>query len=94
MSNPSDHSFYYDGDHYSPERTQGPVFKDGPSEKLAYRNALMWAFDRLSVDGGMTANEQRRTMTEIGKVLTGRPSPAATYEPNDWDSSANLVKPA
>lgn len=56
----------------------------------AYRNALMWAFDRLGVDGGMTVKEQIHTMREIGKVLCGRPSPAATYKPNDWDSSANL----
>ena len=56
----------------------------------AYRNALMWAFDRLSLDDGMTAREQHHTMREIGKVLCGRPSAAATYEPNDWDSSAKL----
>jgi hypothetical protein len=56
----------------------------------AYRNALMWAFDRLGVDGGMTEKEQLHTMREIGKVLTGRPSPAANYKPNDWDSSAGL----
>jgi hypothetical protein len=56
----------------------------------AYRNALMWAFDRLGVDGGMSEKEQLHTMREIGKVLTGRPSPAANYKPNDWDSSAGL----
>lgn len=55
-----------------------------------YRNALMWAFDRLGVDGGMSAREQLHTMREIGKVLCGRPSPAARYKPNDWDSSAKL----
>lgn len=54
----------------------------------AYRNALMWAFDRLSISGGMTPSEQRRTMEEIGKVLTGRPSRAATYQPRDHDDSA------
>jgi hypothetical protein len=53
-------------------------------------NVLLWAFDRLSVDGGMTAKEQLHTMREIGKVLCGRPSPAATYTPNDWDESARL----
>lgn len=56
----------------------------------AYRNALMWAFDRLGVDGGMNEKEQLHTMREIGNVLTGRPSPAANYKPNDWDSSARL----
>lgn len=55
-----------------------------------YRNALMWAFDRLGVDGGMSPREQLHTMREIGKVLCGRRSPAATYKPNDWDSSAKL----
>lgn len=59
--------------------------------ETAYRNALMWAFDRLSIDGGMTVREQRRTMNEIGNVLRGRPSPAATYVPNDWDDSATLT---
>jgi hypothetical protein len=58
----------------------------------SYRNALLWAFDRLSVTGGMNAAEQRRTMKEIGNVLTGRPSPAATYRPNDWDESAALSR--
>ena len=61
-----------------------------PPENSAYRNALMWAFDRLSVDDGMTLKEQKRTMAEIGKVLTGRPSPAATYEPPEWGDSARL----
>lgn len=61
-----------------------------PPEKLAYRCALLWAFDRLSVDGGMTLLEQRRTMQEIGNVLRGRSSPAATYQPNEWDDSAAL----
>jgi hypothetical protein len=59
-----------------------------------YRNALLWAFDRLSVTGGMNPDEQRRTMKEIGNVLTGRPSPAATYQPNDWDDSVKLMAPA
>lgn len=58
----------------------------------SYRNALLWAFDRLSVTGGMNPAEQRRTMKEIGNVLTGRPSPAATYQPNDWDDSVKLTR--
>ena len=65
---------------------------DLPPEKLAYRSALMWAFDRLSVTGGMSASEQRYTMEQIGNVLTGRPSPAADYTPNDWDDSAQLPR--
>lgn len=62
----------------------------GDERLAAYRNALLWAFDRLSIDGGMTIEEQRRTMREIGNVLRGIPSPAATYKPNDWDDSASL----
>lgn len=58
----------------------------------AYRNALMWAFDRLSLDGGMSAREQRYTMQEIGKVLCDRPSLAGTYKPNDWADSAHLAE--
>lgn len=54
-----------------------------------YRNALMWAFDRLSIDD-MTKREQQNTMLEIGNVLTGKLSPATTYVPNDWDDSAKL----
>lgn len=61
-------------------------------EKIAYRNALFWAFDRLSVTGGMTAQEQRYTMQQIGNVLTGRASCAATYEPHEWDASAQLIE--
>jgi hypothetical protein len=57
----------------------------------SYRNALLWAFDRLSVTGGMNPAEQRRTMRELGNVLTGRPSPAASYKPNDWDDSVKLI---
>lgn len=53
------------------------------------RAALLWAFDRLSIDD-MTKREQQRTMLEIGNVLTGKPSPAASYVPNDWDDSAKL----
>lgn len=58
----------------------------------AYRNALLWAFDRLSVPRGMNAAEQRHTMREIGNVLQGKPSPAATYQPNDWDDSSALTE--
>lgn len=56
-----------------------------------YRNALMWVFDRLSVDGGMTAQEQRFTMKQIGRVLNGLPSDAALYEPNEWDESIKAI---
>jgi hypothetical protein len=59
----------------------------------SHRNALLWAFDRLSIDGGMTVKEQKRTMLEIGNVLRGRPSVAANYRPNDWDDSALLSPP-
>lgn len=52
-----------------------------------YRNALLWAFDRLSVDGGMTRKEQKTTMTEIGRVLCGDPSWAGRYIPSEWADS-------
>ncbi len=60
-----------------------------------YRNALMWVFDRLSVIdvGGMTVKEQRATQREVGRVLLGNPSRAATHEPNEWDDSARLARP-
>lgn len=45
-----------------------------------YRNALLWAFERLSGTGGMNADEQRRTMREIGKVLSGQPSTASKFK--------------
>lgn len=59
-------------------------------ENTRLRAALLWAFDRLSVDDGMTKREQRDTMLEIGNVLTGKPSPAASYVPQEWVDSAKL----
>lgn len=53
--------------------------------ETAYRNALMWAFDRLTTDG-LTPKEIRTTAREIGNVLMGRPSPAGR------DDSAKLVR--
>jgi hypothetical protein len=59
----------------------------------AYRNALMWAFDRLTIGyGGMTEAEQHHTAKEIGNVLIDRDSPAARYTPNEWDDSAKLTE--
>lgn len=57
---------------------------------LELSRALMWAFDRTEIDGGMTEAECRRTAEEIGKVLIGEPSVAAQYTPNEWDASAKL----
>lgn len=62
------------------------------NRETEYRNALLWAFDRLSVDR-MTPSEIRRTMIEVGKVLQGKPSPAARYMPNQWDDSQTLATP-
>ena len=69
--------------------------REAMAERDKYRNALMWSFDRLSIDD-MTKREQQHTMLEIGNVLIGKPSPAATYIPNDWDDSVNVLqsKPA
>lgn len=61
------------------------------TREAEYRNALLWAFDRLRVDDGMSAREQRHTMIELGKVLTGKPSPAARYQPKEWADSARLA---
>lgn len=53
-----------------------------------YRNALMWAIDRLGVNK-MTDKERADTVRELGNVLLGRSSRAAVYVPNDWDDSVN-----
>ena len=57
--------------------------------------ADLWELDSLDHDSvveGYTAAEIRRTAEGIGKVLTGKPTPAATYTPNDWDDSAVLTR--
>lgn len=54
-----------------------------------YRNALMWAYDRLTADNP-TPKEIRATYHEIGNVLMGRMSRASAYVPNEWDDSAKL----
>lgn len=53
------------------------------------RHALLWAFDRLTADN-LTPAEIKRTADEIGKVLTNKPSMAATYIPDDWTDSGTL----
>lgn len=58
-----------------------------------YRNALMWTLDRLTVTNP-TPKEIRDTCLGIGNVLMGRPSPAATYVPNEWDDSAKIDRHA
>jgi hypothetical protein len=70
---------------------EAAIRKDEREKCDSYRNALLWAFDRLSVTGGLDVDTQRRTMREIGNVLTGRTSPAATYQPNDDDDSVKLT---
>ena len=59
-----------------------------------YRNALMWVFDRLSVDDGLTPQQQRKTLVEIGNVLQQRPSVASDYMPDEWTDSAKLTRRA
>jgi len=54
-----------------------------------YRNALMWALDYFGASN-LTEKERLHGVQEIGKVLTGRPSRAASYVPNEWDESAKL----
>ena len=55
-----------------------------------YRNALMWALDYFGTDG-LTKKERARGIREIANVLTGRPSRATTYIPNEWDDSAKIT---
>jgi hypothetical protein len=71
-----------------------PYAKAKPAvREEAYRNALMWAFDRLTIGyGGMNEREQQHTAKEIGNVLLGRDSPAERYSPNEWDDSAKLTE--
>lgn len=59
--------------------------------RAEYRNTLMWAYDRLTVDG-LTPKEIRDTHREIGNVLLGRSSKAATYVPREWSGSAKIVR--
>ncbi len=60
-------------------------------KETAYRNALMWAFERLSTDG-VTANEIRRTAEELGNVLRGNSSPASAYGPEVWEERNILTE--
>lgn len=55
--------------------------------------ALLWAFDRLSANCN-DEKTNKRTAEEIGKVLLGRPSPAATYAPDEFQDSAKLMQKA
>jgi hypothetical protein len=57
-----------------------------------YRNALMWAYDRITVDNP-TKKEMSATLIEIGKVLSEQPSVATDYAPNKWDQSATQAPP-
>ncbi len=56
-----------------------------------YRNALMWAYDRLTVDNP-TKKEMGATILEIGKVLSEQSSVAMAYAPNEWDPSARALR--
>jgi hypothetical protein len=51
------------------------------------RRCLLWAYDLLSVDGGMTEKEQEVAFEEIGKVLRGDPARSDAWTPNEWDDS-------
>ena len=63
------------------------------SDLVKYRNAILWAFDRLTTDG-LTQKEIKRTADELGNVILGKPSPASTYVRNEWDDSASLQEQA
>lgn len=49
--------------------------------------ALMWVYDRITVDSGMTKNETDRTAAEIRKALRGEKSDATAYKPELWHQS-------
>lgn len=55
------------------------------------RHALLWAFDRLTTDN-LTAKEIKKTADEIGNVLRGRASVAATYIPMEWTDAGKIEK--
>jgi hypothetical protein len=46
-----------------------------PPSKSQLRDAVLWTYQRLSVDGGMSAQEQATTRRELGNVLFGRSTP-------------------
>jgi hypothetical protein len=45
------------------------------------RNAVAWAVDRLSTDGGMTVEQQNTTWVQLLKALRGQPCIATAYVP-------------
>lgn len=59
------------------------------TDLIRYRNAILWAFDRLT-SGGLTQKEIKKTADELGKTILGKPSQASTYVPNEWDDSRKL----
>jgi len=60
------------------------------NNEARYRSALLWVFDRLTIDGGMMTREQRYTFEQIGNVLMGKPSPADSYQPKEWAASTKI----
>jgi len=56
-------------------------------------HALLWAFDRLNADCN-DEKTNKRTAKEIGNVLLGKPSPAATYVPDQFQDSSKLLEKA
>jgi hypothetical protein len=65
------------------------IFGPMETDLIRYRNAILWAIDRLTSDD-LTQKEIKKTADELGKTILGKPSQASTYVPNDWDSSAKL----
>lgn len=61
------------------------------ADAVKYRNALLWAVDYFSTSR-LTEKERMTGVKELGSVLTGRPSRAADYAPNEWDDSAKFAR--
>jgi hypothetical protein len=63
-----------------------PVIAGQEAQAVGLRAAIIWARDRIDVDGGMTAAETARTVAELMNVLLGLPSPATDFRPEPWQS--------
>jgi hypothetical protein len=62
------------------------LFRLAADEIDRLKAAIVWARDRIDVDGGMTEAEAARTATELLNVLRGEPSPASSFSPEPWQS--------
>jgi hypothetical protein len=59
---------------------------DANASAMRFKRAIIWARDRVDVEGGMTAPETWRTSEELLNVLRGMNSEASSYTPEGWQS--------